>query len=153
MLIFSVKKNKIYFSIMILTFSIFFSSSSSANSAPTYVDIPVCDLGSPIVEVCYVSATIDRGGVVYTVGTDFQLSVSDNSSFGGASFSLLVSETGPIYRGGGDFGVPMTAAQAGDTANFVVLYPTSLDIGSKLKSAVWAMHNSKDLSYTKKVLE
>jgi hypothetical protein len=133
--------------LFLVLFSSIFFIVSPANAVPNYVDISVCNLSSPITNVCYVSATINRGGVFYQVGVDFELAVSDNDADGGASFSLVVSESGPNYKGASG----ATTAQAGDLANFVILYPTSLSIGTKLKTAVFAIHKAKDFTYTKEV--
>jgi hypothetical protein len=109
---------------------------SPALSAPSYVDMNECDVNNPITQVCYISGTIERDSTTYLVGRDFKLAFSDNTADRGASFSLVVSEAGPVYTGGGgDFGIGTTAAQEGDIANFVVLYPTSLAIGQNLKTA------------------
>ena len=137
--------------LFLVLFSFMFFIISPANAVPNYVDISECNLSNPITNICYVSATINRGGVLYQVGNDFELAVSDNDADGGASFSMHVSETGPIYRGGGSGGAGTTSAQAGDIANFVILYPTSLSVGTKLKTAVFAMHAAKDFTYTKEV--
>jgi len=124
---------------------------SPALSAPSYVDMNECDVNNPITQVCYISGTIERDSTTYLVGSDFELAFSDNTADRGASFSLVVSEAGPVYRGGGDFGAGTTAAQEGDIANFVVLYPTSLAIGQNLKTATWALHASKDFTYQKEI--
>ena len=102
--------------------------------------LPACPVSAAITEPCLDSGTVSRTGSV-----GFRLSYSNNSGFEGASFSIQaeIETSSNVFAPVAD----------GDVAtDLVILYPTSSNVGGRLKTATWAMATHKDFVYTKEIV-